>query len=167
MNSIHEIYTGNFHFNAVDSSINGLLTGIVSGMTSYASLTITPISFFHGFGIGFIAGVIETIVLRSILSIDNPFIAFSADTAFVAFSLYGISAGAAALGIVAAPITLPSAFILAISSQVFRILTALLVQMIAKDDDCICMANFRQNVYRVQQNPIEIFNIAQNQMQPR
>lgn len=91
-----------------------------SGAVSWLGRSITNAGFLHGLGFGAVVGAI-TWAVTPILEkkFDNVAISLGISTVLGGAVAYGLSAGAAALGIVAAPITVPGALILTISSLAF------------------------------------------------
>jgi len=148
-----------------------LQSGIFSGLGTGASIlahnavasSIFPISCLQGFGIGAIAGIISMIV-NPCFSRTHGFCSIASYLAINTVAIYGVTAAAAALGFVAAPITFPTALMLAIGDICFQILLGYCIINENDDEHENCMDRYCRDVFRVQQNPIEIFNVIQDQV---
>lgn len=94
-----------------------------SGVVSWLGRSITNAGFLHGFGFGAVVGAI-TWAVTPILEkkFDNIAISLGISSVIGGAVAYGLSAGAAALGVIAAPITVTGALILTISSIAFGLL---------------------------------------------
>lgn len=96
--------------------------GFGAGAVSWLGRSITNAGFFHGFGFGLVVGATTRVVTPFLdEKIDNEPVAIATSAALGGVIAYGLSAGAAALGIIAAPITVTGALILTISSVAFAL----------------------------------------------
>lgn len=106
-----------------DPAICTIPAGLGSGAVSWLGRTITNAGFLHGLGFGIVTAITFQIV-QPILEekIKKDWVSLGASAIISGAVAYGLSAGAAALGIVAAPITVTGALILTITSLAFGIL---------------------------------------------
>src|SRR5262249_2909982 len=107
--------------------------GLGSGVVSWLGRSITNAGFLHGFGFGAVTAI--TIGVSNYLLADkitNDWLRLGASSVIGGAVAYGVSAGAAALGIVAAPVTVTGALILTISSVAFIILAAIVEEIVKR-----------------------------------
>jgi len=144
------------------TSANAIVSGL--GTSVSMGVAIIPLSCLQGFGIGAIAGIISGIVI-SLFDCEDAYFKIISYIAIESVAIYGVTAAAAALGFVAAPITFPTALIITIDSIIIQNLIVSCIGCVIENQNCF--VRYCRDVFRVQQNPIEIFNIAQNHMQHR
>lgn len=102
----------------VGITLTGGIAGLGAGTASWIGYSVTQVGFATGFGLGAVGGV-SALIASTIfekLGFEKGFLHLAASTVVAGAAIYGASAGAAALGFIAAPVTVPTAIILTVSS---------------------------------------------------
>ena len=102
----------------------GVWAGATSGVANWLGHSFTQVSFLHSVGYGAVLGISSVITLTILdkLNISNSHIRIGFTTLFGGAAAYVASAAAAALGIVAAPITVSGAVVLVVSTVALSVL---------------------------------------------